>query len=203
MGRNRDAHTASLAQTRSWMDNLMCDMDAILEELDFLRSYTVVATKNVEIMPDKAGTYLNGVRCHGTSERYASVSLPIEQMVSRREVILVKSDRGDSLSLRPWLLYLNGDVHSRGSWGELALLNSINDRRLGHIGLISGAEYSPKNEWRAFTVYDSGGSEDVGSSHAVSPAFKTETTDAQHVEDRDDQHSGRSWRQYSRLSRAT
>ena len=89
VGRNRDAHTASLAQTRSWMDNLMCDMDAMLEELEFLRSYTVIATKNVEITPDKTATYLNGVRCHGTSERYVSVSLPIEQLVSRSEVILI------------------------------------------------------------------------------------------------------------------
>ena len=172
VGRNRDAHTASLAPTGNWLEELKSDLDEMLEELEFLRSYTVVATKNVEITPDRRGSFLNGVRCHGLSDRYVPASLPIKQMVSRREVIMVRADRSDSLSLRPWLLYLPSDEGARGSIEELALLNSISERRLDHIGLISGATYKPGNEWRAFTVYDSDAShrssERVTVSHDVS-----------------------------------
>ena len=152
--RNRDAHTASLAQTGRWLNELRSDMDDILEDLDFLRAYALVAAKSVEITPGRRASQLNGVRCHGISDRYASVILPISQMVSRSEVVLVKTDRSDCLSLRPWLLYLDSGVASRGNSGEVALLNAVDSRRLDHIGLISGAEYSPNREWTAFTVYD-------------------------------------------------
>ena len=183
VGRNRDAHTASLAQTGNWLNELESDVYEILEELDFLRSYTVIATKNVEITPDRQASYLNGVRCHGAAERYASVSLPINQLVSRREVILIKIDRSDSLSLRPWLLYLDGGSGARGNLEELALLNSINDRRMDHIGLISGTEYKPGNEWKAFTAYDSSASQDTNVSAAVSQTVDIASSDSQLAED--------------------
>ena len=176
-GRNRDAHTASLAPTGSWLEELNSDLDDMLEELEFLRSYVVVAAKNVEITPDRRGSFLNGVRCHGLSDRYVPASLPIKQMVSRREVILVRSDRSDSLSLRPWLLYLPSDEGARGSIEELALLNSISERRLDHIGLISGAMYKPGNEWRAFTVYDTDASQRSIGPVTVSHELSTESHD--------------------------
>ncbi len=151
--RNRDAHAASLAQTAVWLRALRIDMDEILEELVFLRSYALIAVKNLEMTPDRRTSLLNGVRCHGFAERYTAVNLPISQTISRCEVILVKPNSTRCLSLRPWLLYLNNGPDSIVSVDELALLNSIDARRLEHIGLVSGEIYSPENEWRTFTVY--------------------------------------------------
>ena len=152
--RNRDAHTASLAQTTKWLHELSSDVDDALGELDFLRSYVLVAAKSVELTPDRRSCRLNGVRCHGVSDRYVPIQLPIEQAVSRSEVILVKLDGSDWLSLRPWFLYLDGDVGVGGSGEELTLLNRVNDRRLDYVGLISGTEYQPDSKWRSFTVYE-------------------------------------------------
>ena len=107
--RNRDAHTASLAQSRTWLNELLPDVDAILDELDCLRAYTMVSTRNVELSPDHLSSRLNGLRCQGFSQRYVSIKLPISRIVSRSEVILIKVDRSDWLSLRPWFLYFWND----------------------------------------------------------------------------------------------
>ena len=155
--RNRDAHTASLAQTRAWLTELLPEVDAVLEELDCLRAYIMVAARNIEPAPDRLSSKLNGLRCQGFSERYLPIKQPISQMVSRSEVIIIKVDRNDWLSLRPWFLYFwddNGGSSSTTS-GELALLNVVNNRYLNYIGLISGAEYRVENEWRSFTMYES------------------------------------------------
>ena len=183
VGRNRDAHTASLAQTGNWLDELKSDVDDILGELDFLRSYTVVAAKSVEITPDRRASHLSGVRCHGISERYASVTLPIKQIVSRREVILVKADRSEYLSLRPWLLYLDSGADSRGGGEELALLNAIDDRRLDHVGLISGAEYRPENNWRTFTVYELDASQASDAREVTGQIVDIEVSDSASIAD--------------------
>lgn len=68
--RNRDAHTASLGQTRAWFDTLLPEVDAVLKELVCLRPYVMVAAKNVEPAPDRVSSTLNGLRCQGFSERY-------------------------------------------------------------------------------------------------------------------------------------
>ena len=153
--RNRDAHTASLAQTSTWLQELNSDVDQVLEELEFLRTYMMVATKSVELTPDRSSSRLNGVRCHGVSHRYIPIQIPIEETVSRSEVILIKVDRSDWLSLRPWFLFLDSDGLVGGSGEELTLLNQVSERRLDYIGLVSGEEYRPDNNWRAYTVYDS------------------------------------------------
>ena len=153
--RNRDAHTASLAQSGAWLDELVPVLDVILEELDCLRNYTMVSARNVEPAPDRRSSHVNGVACHGFSERYVPIKLPISQMVSRCEVILIKSGSSDWLSLRPWFLYFwEDDGRLRTRTGELALLNVINNRRLDYIGLVSGEEYRVDNEWRSFTMYE-------------------------------------------------
>ena len=152
--RNRDAHTASLAQTRELLNELNSDVDDVLEELDFLRTYTMVAAKSVELTPDRRSSQLNGVRCHGVSDKYIPIQLRIDRMVSRSEVILVKVDRSDWLTLRPWFLYLGSDGSVDSVTEELTLLNGVNDRRLDYVGLVSGADYRPDNGWRTFTVYE-------------------------------------------------
>ena len=153
--RNRDAHTASLAQTGAWLAELVYDVDAVLEELDCLRAYIMVAARNVEPAPDRLTSNLNGLRCQGFSERYVPIKQPISQMVSRSEVILIKVDRSDWLSLRPWFLYFWDDSGGLSSTPEeIALLNVVDNRRLSYIGLISGAEYRVDNDWRTFTMYE-------------------------------------------------
>ena len=152
--RNRDAHTASLAQTSKWLSELSSDVDDTLGELDFLRSYILIAARSVELTPSRQSSRLNGVRCHGVSDKYVPIQMPIEHAVSRSEVILVKVNRSDWLTLRPWFLYLEGDGGPGVSGEELTLLNGVNDRRLDYVGLISGAEYRPDNEWRSHTVYE-------------------------------------------------
>ena len=154
--RNRDAHTASLAQTRTWLEMLLPEVDAVLEELNCLRAYGMVATKNVEPAPDRVSSTLNGLRCHGFSERYIPIKQTISPLVSRSEVILIKVDRSDWLSLRPWFLYFWGyDRESGNEPEELGLLNSVSDRYFNYIGLVSGREYRVGDEWRSFTMYGS------------------------------------------------
>ena len=154
--RNRDAHTASLAQTRAWLSELLSEVDAVLEELDCLRAYIMVAVRNIEPGPDRLSSKLNGLRCQGFSERYLPIKQPIYQIISRSEVILIKVDRSDWLSLRPWFLYFWDDNGSVGTTlEELALLNLASSRYLSYVGLISGAEYRVENEWRSFTMYES------------------------------------------------
>ena len=153
--RNRDAHTASLAQSGTWLNELLPDVDAILEELDCLRAYTMVSTRNVELSPDHRSSRLNGLRCQGFSQRYVPIKLPISRIASRSEVILIKVDRSDWLSLRPWFLYFwNDNDGSRADIEELALLNAIDDRRLNFVGLISGDDYRVDSHWRLFTMYE-------------------------------------------------
>ena len=159
--RNRDAHTASLAQTRTWFEMLLPEVDAVLEELTCLRTYVMVATKNLEPTPDRVSGTLNGLRCQGFSEKYLPIKQAISPMVSRGEVILIKVDRSDWLSLRPWFLYFwEDDRESGNDPDELGLLNVINDRHFNYIGLFSGKEYRVGEEWRSFTMY---GSEILGS----------------------------------------
>ena len=159
--RNRDAHTASLAQTRTWFEMLLPEVDAVLEELTCLRTYVMVATKNLEPTPDRVSGTLNGLRCQGFSEKYLPIKQAISPMVSRSEVILIKVDRSDWLSLRPWFLYFwEDDRESGNDPDELGLLNVINDRHFNYIGLFSGKEYRVGEEWRSFTMY---GSEILGS----------------------------------------
>ena len=154
--RNRDAHTASLAQSRSWLEGLLPEVDAVLDELDCLRTYTMVAIKNVEPAPDRVNSTLNGLRCQGFSEKYIPIKQTISQLVSRSEVVLIKVDRNDWLSLRPWFLYLWEDDGELGNEpDELGLLNVINSRHFNYIGLISGREYRVGDEWRSFTMYES------------------------------------------------
>ncbi len=155
LNRNRDAHTASLAQTGTWLNELVPDVDATIQELDCLRTYMMVSAKNVELAPDRLSSRLNGLRCHGFSDRYVPVKLPISQTVSRCEVVLIKVDRSDWLSLRPWFLYVwdDNDSLTRGT-EELALLNALDDRRLTYVGLISGTEYQLDSDWRLFTMYE-------------------------------------------------
>ncbi len=153
--RNRDAHTASLAQTGTWLNELVIDVDAIIQELDCLRAHMMVSVRNVELAPDLRSSQLNGLRCHGFSQRYVSVKLPIARPVSRCEVVLIKVDRNDWLSLRPWLLYVwDGNESSTGGTEELALLNAVNERRLDFIGLVSGTEYQFDNDWTLYTMYE-------------------------------------------------
>ena len=152
--RNRDAHTASLAQTKTWLEMLLPEVDAVLEELNCLRAYVMVATKNLEPTPDRVGGTLNGLRCQGFSEKYLPIKQAISPMVSRGEVILIKVDRTDWLSLRPWFLYFWEDDGESGNYpDELGLLNIINDRHFNYIGLFSGKEYRVGEEWRSFTMY--------------------------------------------------
>ena len=158
VNRNRDAHTPSLAQTNERLLELGSDVDEVLEELDFLRAYTLVAAKNVELTPDRNRSQLNGVRCHGISDRYVSIQLPIAWTVSRGELILVKVDSSEWLSLRPWFLY-SLDHHGKGPVSakeELTLLNRVNSRRLEYVGLVSGVDYQVDSSWKTYTVYDSG-----------------------------------------------
>ena len=156
VNRNRDAHTSSLGQTRELLAELGSHVDEVIEELTYLRAYTLVAAKSVELTPDRSRSLLNGVRCHGVAERYVSIQLPIACAVSRGEVVLIKVDRSDWLSLRPWFLF-SFERDGRGpvpAKEELALLNRVNNRRLDYVGLFSGAEYPVDNGWRTFTVYD-------------------------------------------------
>ena len=158
VNRNRDAHTSSLAQTNERLLEIGSDVDEVLEELDFLRAYTLVAAKNVELTPDRNRSQLNGVRCHGISDRYVSIQLPIASTVSRGELILVKVDSSEWLSLRPWFLY-SFDRHGKGpvpAKEELTLLNRVNSRRLEYVGLVSGVDYQVDSSWKTYTVYDSG-----------------------------------------------
>ena len=179
--RNRDAHTASLAPSRAWLDELVSEVDAVLEELDCLRSYIMVAARNVEPAPDQLTSILNGLRCQGFSERYVPIRQPISQMVSRSEVILIKVDRSDWLSLRPWLLFFwDGGGGPSGTPEELALLNIVDDRRLTYIGLISGSEYRGDDDWRAFTMY-----EIETPSVQLSTDDKPDTSDAEWVDSTD------------------
>ena len=69
VNRNRDAHTSSLGQTKDLLAELGSDVDEVIEELNFLRSYTLVAAKSVELTPDRSKSLLNGVRCQGVSDR--------------------------------------------------------------------------------------------------------------------------------------
>lgn len=152
--RNRDAHTASLAQTKTWLEMLLPEVDAVLGELNCLRTYGMVATKNIEPTPDRVSGTLNGLRCQGFSEKYLPIKQAISPMVSRSEVILTKVDRTDWLSLRPWFLYFWEDDRESGNYpDELGLLNVINDRHFNYIGLFSGKEYRVGEEWRSFTMY--------------------------------------------------
>ena len=155
--RNRDAHTASLGQTRTWFDTLLPEVDAVLKELVCLRPYVMVAAKNVEPAPDRVSSTLNGLRCHGFSERYIPIQQTISPLVSRSEVILIKTDRSDWLSLRPWFLYFWENDRELGNVSdELGLLNAVNSRYLNFVGLVSGKEYRVGDEWRSFTVYGAG-----------------------------------------------
>lgn len=162
--RNRDAHTASLGQTRTWLETLLPEVDAVLEELSCLRTYVMVAAKNLEPTPDRVGGTLNGLRCQGFSEKYLPIKQAISPLISRSEVVLIKVDRSDWLSLRPWFLYFwEDDRESGNDPDELGLLNIINDRHFNYIGLFSGREYRVGEEWRSFTMY---GSELSGSKSA-------------------------------------
>ena len=155
VNRNRDAHTASLAQSNTWLNELVPDVYDTIQELDCLRAYMMVSAKNVELAPDRDSSHLNGLVCHGFSDRYVSVKLPIVQTVSRCEVILIKVERSEWLSLRPWFLYVwDYDESLTTGAEELALLNAVDDRRLSYIGLISGTEYQLDSEWRMFTMYE-------------------------------------------------
>ena len=184
VNRNRDAHTASLAQTNELLCELSSDVHEVLTELEFLRSYTMVAAKSLELAPDRNNSLLNGLRCHGVSDRYASIRLPIHQTVSRSEVILVKVNRSDWLSLRPWFLYLfdggGGGVASARE--ELILLNGISHHRLDYVGLVSGTEYRPDSGWRAFTVYDGETTEDQIASDVGHELARAESPDVADME---------------------
>ena len=159
--RNRDAHTSSLAQSRAWLEMLLPEVDEVLEELNCLRTYVMVATKNLEPTPDRVSGTLNGLRCQGFSEKYLPIKQAISPLVSRSEVILIKVDRSDWLSLRPWFLYFWEDDRDSGyDPDELGLLNVINDRHFNYIGLFSGKEYRVGEEWRSYTTY---GAELLGS----------------------------------------
>ena len=152
--RNRDAHTASLGQTKAWLDMLLPEVDAVLKELVCLRPYVMVAAKNVEPAPDRVSSTLNGLRCQGFSERYIPIKQTISPLVSRSEVILIKIDRSDWLSLRPWFLYfLENDRDLGNASDEIGLLNAVDSRYLNYIGLVSGKEYRVGGEWRSFTMY--------------------------------------------------
>ena len=174
VNRNRDAHTSSLGQTDQRLLELGSDVDDVLEELDFLRAYTLVAAKNVEIAPDRGRSKLNGVRCHGISDRYVSIQLPIISSVSHGEMIMVRVDSSEWLSLRPWFLYSFGPEEKGFAppRGELTLLNSVNKRRLDYVGLVSGVEYAVDNNWRTFTVYDR--KQDLEIGHARSNDYALE-----------------------------
>ena len=124
----------------------------------------MVAAKNLEPTPDRVGGTLNGLRCQGFSEKYLPIKQAISPLISRSEVVLIKVDRSDWLSLRPWFLYFwEDDRESGNDSDELGLLNIINDRHFNYIGLFSGREYRVGEEWRSFTMY---GSELLGSKSA-------------------------------------
>ena len=152
--RNRDAHTASLAQSNIWLDELQTDVDDVLESLAFLHSYIMVAATNVEITPDRQGSQLNGVRCQGLSDKYIPIRIPVDQVVSSSEVVLTRVDGGDCLSLRPWFLFLDSDGTGGSMGRELTLLNRVDGRRLDFVGLISGLEYRPDITWLMHSVYN-------------------------------------------------
>ena len=195
--RNRDAHTASLAHTRKLLYELNSDVDDVLEELEFLRTYIMVAAKSVELTPDQRSSQLNGVRCHGVSDKYIPIQLPIDQMVSRSEVILVKVDRNDWLSLRPWFLYVYNDASEGNVTKELILLNGVNDRRLDYVGLVSGSDYRPHNDWRTFTVYELSTTRSQFGREASHEVIETDSTDNEAIFLQQDMRD-RTWNRSSR-----